>query len=67
MNVILGPRARTDLLAIWNWIARDDPQAATNMLRRFEKAILLIGEFPEMGRARPEIGLMRVRTSSAAI
>jgi toxin ParE1/3/4 len=56
MGISIGPTARTDLIAVWRWIANDNPQAATEMLYRIEKAMLNIDAFPEMGPKRPEIG-----------
>lgn len=49
------PRAETDLLEIWLFIARDTPAAADRLIDRIEAQCRLLAESPLLGRARPEI------------
>ncbi len=53
--VIVSPRARVDLLEIWDYIAADDLQAADGMIDRIEQGIELLGEFPGAGHERAEV------------
>jgi toxin ParE1/3/4 len=49
------PRAETDLVEIWDFIARDDPGAADRQLDRIEAQCQLLASNPRLGRLRPEI------------
>jgi toxin ParE1/3/4 len=49
------PRAETDLVEIWQFIARDDPRAADRLLDRIEEQCQLLASNPRLGRIRPEI------------
>ena len=42
---------------IWLHIAADDPAAATRMIERLAAGVARLADFPESGRARPEIGM----------
>jgi len=46
---------RPDLLRIWRWIRRDNPDAADRMLRRISDSFRQIADFPESGAPRPEL------------
>ncbi len=48
--------ARQDLLEIWVSIALDNPAAADRVVDRVEAACAKLRAYPELGRARPEIG-----------
>jgi toxin ParE1/3/4 len=50
------PRAIRDVDDIWLHIAADDPAAATRMVERLAAGVARLADFPESGRARPEIG-----------
>lgn len=41
---------------IWRHIAADDPAAAMRMVERLAAGVARLADFPESGRARPEIG-----------
>lgn len=41
---------------IWLHIATDDPVAATRMVERLAAGVARLADFPESGRARPEMG-----------
>jgi toxin ParE1/3/4 len=49
------PRAESDLVEIWQFIARDDPRAADRLLDRIEAQCQLLASNPRLGRIRPEI------------
>lgn len=49
------PRAESDLVEIWIYIARDDEQAADRVLDRIERALRTLAARPLIGRARPEL------------
>ncbi len=48
--------AREDLLNIWLWIAPHNLTAADAVIDRIESRAAMLGRFPAMGVARPEIG-----------
>lgn len=47
--------AENDLLSIWRYIAGDNPEAATRILRNIDEKCALLGENPKLGPARPDI------------
>jgi toxin ParE1/3/4 len=49
------PKAETDLLEIWLYIAQDSPRAADRLLDRIEAQCRLLADNPRLGRPRPEI------------
>jgi toxin ParE1/3/4 len=49
------PKAETDLLEIWLYIAQDSPRAADRLLDRIETECRLLADNPRLGRARPEL------------
>lgn len=51
----LTPQARRDLLFIWEFIARDDIQAAERLTERMERAFRLLAEFPGTGHKREDV------------
>ncbi len=53
--VSFSPRARRDLLAAAQWIAKDNPAAARALRDAVAAAAERIGGFPEIGVARPEL------------
>jgi toxin ParE1/3/4 len=48
--------AEADLDSIWLWIAQNNVGAAERMIARLEAAEDRLGEFPEIGQARPDVG-----------
>ena len=54
--LILAPSARQDLLAIFDYIARDKPLAAANWIDKIEEKCGLIATSPEYGERRTEYG-----------
>ncbi|MAW99994.1 MAG: plasmid stabilization protein [Sphingomonas sp.] len=55
MRIELRPSADRDLDDIFDWIAKDDPDAAERLVRRLIDAIRRLSAFPELGMPRPEI------------
>jgi toxin ParE1/3/4 len=51
----LTPEARFDLFAIWEYIARDNITAADRVVRRLERAFLLLAAFPKKGHKRADV------------
>jgi toxin ParE1/3/4 len=54
-TVIRSRHAEDDLLEIWRYIARDNPDAADRVLDRIERVVELLAHHPLMGAARPDL------------
>ena len=52
----LSPQARADLLEIHDYVARDSPDRASELLDRIEGHCSQLATYPYMGVARPEFG-----------
>lgn len=50
-------RAEKDLVEIWLYIAKDNPQAADGLLDAIERASVRLARNPRMGAARPDLAL----------
>jgi len=50
MRLVWSQHATDDRLAIFMWIAQDDPQAAANVDERIEEAARRLIDFPNSGR-----------------
>ena len=50
-----SPQARADAKAIWRYIARDNPAAATRMLHRFDEQVRKVADIPNAGRPRDDL------------
>lgn len=53
----LTAKAEEDLLNIWQYIAEDNPQAATKLLNTLNENFVLLAENKYLGVARPDIVL----------
>jgi toxin ParE1/3/4 len=51
----LTPRANSDLLEIWAYIADDNERAADSFIDQLREAMHKLGEHPELGRRRDEL------------
>jgi toxin ParE1/3/4 len=51
----VDPEARSDLDAIYDYIARDNPRAAEALLDKIRTRFRLLAEQPSIGRTRPEL------------
>lgn len=47
--------AEEDLLSIWQYIAEDNPSAATRLLLSIDEKCGLLADNPQLGPARPDI------------
>jgi len=54
-KIVRRPRARQDLIQVWQYIADDNEAAADRTLDRIERALANLAENPTIGRARPEL------------
>lgn len=55
-RLVFAPAARSDLTAIRDYIARDNPQAARRVVMRLRDTARLLAGAPGLGRGRPELG-----------
>jgi toxin ParE1/3/4 len=55
LPVVRTAQAEEDLIAIWQWIASDDPGAADRTLDAFERRWQQLAGFPHSGIARDDI------------
>ncbi|MGE5623479.1 MAG: type II toxin-antitoxin system RelE/ParE family toxin [Methanocella sp.] len=55
-RVVYAPSAIRDLEGTLNYIAHDNPEAATRVAREIREAIGLLGDFPFLGRSMKEPG-----------
>jgi toxin ParE1/3/4 len=51
-NAIRTEKAKSDLAAIWEYIAQDDSRAATKFLRKLDEKIRVLSDSPMIGRDR---------------
>ena len=47
--------AEKDLLALWDYIAQDNPEAATRLLLTIDEKCARLAANPQLGPARPDI------------
>ncbi len=52
-----SPEATADLADIGAYIARDDPKRARSFVEELEARCAGLTEYPDMGRARPELAV----------
>jgi toxin ParE1/3/4 len=48
-DFLLSPQAHADLISIYDFIAADNPAAASLLLSRFDRAFRLLASFPRIG------------------
>ena len=51
----LTAEAEEDLIAIWDYIALDNPNAADRLLMKLKEKFQLLADNPELGATRPDI------------
>jgi toxin ParE1/3/4 len=51
----LSDLADDDLIAIWDYIAEDSPDAATRLLEKLFATFVSLSEMPGMGRSRQDL------------
>ena len=54
-EVTLTQQAREDLIAIWAYVADDNPSAADRVLDILDARMMRLAEHPLLGPARPDI------------
>jgi toxin ParE1/3/4 len=55
-RITVSAAASRDIHEIWDYIAEESPTAADRVMRRIEKTFDAMAAYPEIGRARPELG-----------
>lgn len=55
-RLTLSPAAKGDLLALWQYIAADNPAAADSVLDDLLDASEMLAQFPLLGPDRPDLG-----------
>lgn len=53
-RILRTSSAEDDMQSIWEYVAQDDPNAATALLQRFDRAFHLLADNPQLGEAQPE-------------
>ena len=54
LNLKILDKAEGDMLAISEYISRDNTIAAANLLKRFYKVFEILAQYPEIGTKRPD-------------
>ena len=54
-RIVRRPKARNDLIEIWDFIADLNEIAADQLLDRVEETLLMLSEHPYIGRERSEL------------
>lgn len=55
MNLRVSKRADTDLDAIWQYVARDNPAAADRLEDAIHAAMHMLAEWPGLDHTRPDV------------
>ena len=55
LKIVRTPRARLDLIEIWNFIADDNEPAADRLLDKMDAVLRTLADKALAGRARPEL------------
>lgn len=55
-RLIRSAQSDEDLIAIWRYIAGDNPAAATRLVESIERRYLQLSEFPFLGESQPQFG-----------
>jgi toxin ParE1/3/4 len=56
MKVLISNKAKQDLLAIYSYVSKDNPNAARGIIRRIDDRLKQLSRFPFIGRERPTLG-----------
>lgn len=65
MTIVWGKKAYDDLDGIIDHLTTLSPEAAEAIVTRIQKAVLLLGDFPDLGTKVDETGLHRLVVSHA--
>ena len=63
-TVTRRPRAETDLVEIWSYIADDNEPVADRLLGRIDGVLTMLLEHPQAGRLRPDLQQSELRSFS---
>ena len=55
LRIRVRPRARADMLDIWNYIAAESERSAEKVLLRIGEVYQMLASQPQAGRRRPEL------------
>ena len=55
LRIRVRPRARADMLDIWNYIAAESERSAEKVLLRIGEVYQILASQPQAGRRRPEL------------
>ena len=55
LNIRLKPLAQSDLIDIWQFIARENPEQADLFLDRIGRKLQTLARMPKIGKLRPEL------------
>jgi toxin ParE1/3/4 len=55
LQIVLDEDAERDLVEIWTYIAKDNPNAADRVLDLIDRRLESLAEFPRFGEARPDL------------
>jgi toxin ParE1/3/4 len=56
LSLIRSAQSERDLIAIWRYIAADNPTAATRFLERLDRRIESLASNPFLGERQPQFG-----------
>lgn len=60
-HIYRTPQAEDDLIELWVWIGRENPEAADRLMDRIGEALKLIASRPEIGHFREDLADRRYR------
>ena len=55
-RLVRSTQSEQDLIAIWEYIAADDPPAATELHERIDRRIHSLATYPFIGERQPQFG-----------
>jgi toxin ParE1/3/4 len=56
LPIIRSAQSEQDLIAIWRYIAADNPRAATRLLEKIDRRIESLAVHPLLGEQQPQFG-----------
>lgn len=54
-RLLISPRAKADLVDIWDYIAEDDEGSADAFIARIDEKMRVLAGHPDMGRLREDV------------
>ncbi|MDJ0766174.1 MAG: type II toxin-antitoxin system RelE/ParE family toxin [Myxococcota bacterium] len=65
LRILISDQAQADLENIWFYIAKDNIPAADQLNQRIHESFKSLSNYPQMGRARPELSAVEGLNSFA--